>query len=208
MKILYKIADLFLQSSLTVPCLELKNWKQRNFESPSPHLIKQTCLLRNATRNATWVETGTFMGETTELLSKHATYVYSIEPEPVLYKNAEHKFLSHKNIKILNGCSENVFPNLLPNINGDINFWLDGHYSAGVTFQGDKDTPIVDELECIAKNLNHFNKVSVLVDDVRCFNPNNPEFSHYPSIDFLVDWARTHNFSWKIEHDIFIAINY
>jgi hypothetical protein len=37
--------------------------------------------------------------------------------------------------------------------------------------------------------------VAVLVDDVRCFDPQIEEFSTYPPIDFLVDWARSNKFS-------------
>jgi hypothetical protein len=44
-----------------------------------------------------------------------------------------------------------------------------------------------------------------MVDDVRCFNPLNLEYGTYPSIDYLVDWARKNKLFWHIEHDIFIA---
>jgi hypothetical protein len=47
-----------------------------------------------------------------------------------------------------------------------------------------------------------------MVDDVRCFNPHIAEFSGYPDMDYLVDWARQHGFKWHIEHDIFVARNF
>jgi hypothetical protein len=208
MKILYKIANFFLQPSLGVSCIELKDWKNRKFHSPSPHHIKQTCLLRHAVKNATWIETGTFMGDTTALLAAEGGHVYSIEPEPDLYNKAKIRFAKNYNVNIINSPSEDAFPILLKNINGNVNFWLDGHYSGGITFQGKLDTPIQAELFEIAANLSHFQKVTVLVDDVRCFNPKEPDYAHYPSVDFLVDWARSHDFTWAIEHDIFIAKNY
>ena len=46
-----------------------------------------------------------------------------------------------------------VLPKLLPNLSGDINFWLDGHYSSGLTFKGDQECPIKDELDQIGNNL-------------------------------------------------------
>jgi hypothetical protein len=146
-------------------------WSGRGFAAPSPHLIKQACLVRNGIPGGTWIETGTFLGETTEFLAKRAQHVYSIEPEPGLFKRAHRHFGNRRNVEIMNGTSEEIFPGLLPKINGDVNFWLDGHYSAGITFQGPQDTPIIDELKCIAANLGHFGKVCVLVDDIRCFNP-------------------------------------
>ncbi len=180
-------------------------WAKRQFASPSPHFIKQACLLRNGIPSATWIETGTFLGQTTHFLSKHAMKVYSIEPEPTLFKNAVNYFKDFKNVVILNSTSESEFPKLLPMISGDVNFWLDGHYSAGPTFKGQRDTPIVDELKNIGEHLDRLKQVCVLIDDVRCFDPQLPEFSAYPPIDYLVNWARDHHLQWHVEHDIFVA---
>lgn len=184
---------------------ECAEWRKRKYAAPSPHFIKQSRLLRNGFPHATWVETGTFLGHTTSLLAKHAAQVYSIEPEPTLFANAKARFASTGNVEILNGTSEEVFPELLPKVTGDVNFWLDGHYSGGITFQGASDTPIIEELRVISENLGHFRNVCVLVDDIRCFNPHLPEYATYPSLDVLVNWARAHDMRWHIEHDIFIA---
>lgn len=89
----------------------------------------------------------------------------------------------------------------------DISFWLDGHFSGENTFQGPSDTPIRQELTTIGEHLSDFSRVSVLIDDVRCFNPSVSEYSNYPDISFLVDWAKSHKLFWTIEHDIFIATN-
>lgn len=182
-------------------------WGERKFAAPSPHYIKQACLVRNGIPDATWIETGTFLGQTTHFLSRHAARVYSIEPEPTLYANAVKYFKNFSNVVILNGTSESELPKLLSVISGDVNFWLDGHYSAGATFKGQRDTPIVDELDQIAANLPRLGKVCVLIDDLRCFNPSVPEYAGYPSIDYLVNWARQNDLRWHVEHDIFVARN-
>ena len=191
--------------SLACGCVR---WGKHRFAAPSPHFIKQSCLIRNGLPNAVWVETGTYLGQTTQLLSKYASKVYSIEPEPILFSNAAKYFKTFDNVEILNGLSENIFPDLLPRISGDVNFWLDGHYSGGITHKGPKITPIVDELKCIGQHLPHFSRATVLIDDIRGFDPRQPKFSAYPSLDFLVDWARENQLSWHIEHDIFVAKNY
>ena len=129
---------------------------------------------------------GTYLGRTTELLAKLGSQVYSIEPEIKLFNRAHILFSNYSNVQILNGTSEDVFPSLLPRIKGDVNFWLDGHYSAGITFKGPQDTPILNELECISRNIGNFSRICVLVDDIRCFNPRLPEFASYPSLDTLV----------------------
>jgi hypothetical protein len=185
-----------------------QKWKQRGYAVPSPHYIKMAVVVRNGLPDATWVETGTYRGRTTRRLAGVGKKVYSIEPEPTLYADARKAFAGMPNVELINDISENVFPGLLPTLRGDICFWLDGHFSAGATFKGPQDTPIVEELACITQNLATMGKVSVMVDDVRCFNPNDPDYSTYPPLDFLVDWARQNKMNWHIEHDIFVARNY
>jgi hypothetical protein len=185
--------------------LAMRDWRKRQFAAPSPGHIKERVLLRNGIPNAQWVETGTYLGDTTALLSRNARQVYSIEPAPALFEQAARRFRDVPNVKILHGTSEEVFPQLLPTLSGDLNFWLDGHYSAGMTYKGALDTPIAIELACIERNLARFSRMAVLVDDVRCFDPSIEEFAQYPELDFLVDWARRNRLKWHIEHDIFVA---
>lgn len=186
---------------------QYRDWSVRGFGPPSPQFIKHACLLRNGIPKAPWVETGTYLGHTTELLARNSTQVYSIEPEPTLFLNAKKHFSAFSNVEVINGLSEEIFPILLPRISGDVNFWLDGHFSGGITFKGKKDTPVIDELNSINENLDHFNRVCVLIDDIRYCDPQSPDHSDYPTIDFLVDWARRSKLIWHIEHDIFIAKN-
>jgi hypothetical protein len=184
---------------------ECRNWRARGFSPPSPYFIKLAVLLRNAIPNAIWVETGTYLGQTTKELSIHGSLVYSIEPEPFLYARAAAYFEKFANVEIINGLSEEVFPVLLPGLSGDVNFWLDGHYSSGNTHKGPKDTPILEELSQITRSLHNFHRVCVLIDDIRCFNPQIEEYSSYPSLNKIVEWANINELEWHIEHDIFVA---
>lgn len=184
-----------------------KEWEQRSFTAPSPHPVKQAVVLRHGLPGATWVETGTYMGQTTDLLSKHGAKVYSIEPEPTLYANAKQRFDRVANVEILNGTSEDIFPKLVPSLTGDVSFWLDGHYSGDGTHKGPLDTPIEREMACIAENLHRMGKVVVMIDDIRLFNGQIHSYGNYPTLDNLVDWARTNGLNWQIEQDIFIAKN-
>jgi hypothetical protein len=72
----------------------------RQFAAPSPRFVKQAVLLRNGLRDAIWVESGTFMDDMTDILSKIANVVYSIEPEPTLFSRAKQKFRNTSNVKI------------------------------------------------------------------------------------------------------------
>jgi len=60
-------------------------------------------------------------------------------------------------------------------------------------------------LNCISQNLSSFAKVAVLVDDIRLFKGQIVHYGPYPTLDYLVDWARANHLQWHIEHDIFIA---
>jgi len=184
---------------------EFLAWQARDFAGPSPTFIKQRCLARNGFPGGTWVETGTYLGATTRFLARSARMVHSIEPEPSLFAKARRSFEGVENVEVHHGTSEAVFPVLLPRLSGDVSFWLDGHYSEGVTYQGAKDTPIVDELAAIALHRPHLGRIAVLVDDVRMFDPRLDGCQGYPPIDFLVDWARARGLRWHVEHDIFVA---
>ena len=190
-----------------VELLQIQRWRARGYLENAPQLVKQNLFVKYGVPQAQWVETGTHLGETTDFLSKNYSFVYSIEPGKELYKNAMKKFLN-QNVELFNGVSEDIMPSLLLRLKGDINFWLDGHYSAGVTFKGNKDCPVEEELIAIKNNLLNFTKVSILIDDVRCFLPTNTTHSDYPSIDFLVDWARVNDFNWRVEQDVFVMRNF
>ncbi len=166
---------------------------------------RQDVLTRNGLFDATWVETGTYLGETTEFLSHIAKMVYSIEPGPKLFADAHEHFKNYTNVRIINGLSEDVLPALLPVLSGDVCFWLDGHYTDDLTHKGPQDTPIVDELACIAENISRMDRVVVLTDDVHLFNGEKHIYGAYPKIETIMDWAIDHEMTWHIEHDIFIG---
>ena len=200
---------MFIKNSY--PCYLLRDglswirWQRRGFEAPSPQFVKRSVLFRNGLRNSTWIETGTYLGETTSFLARRSPFVYSLEPEPVLFARAARRFAKTANVRILQGTSEAVLPALLPALSGSINFWLDGHYSAGATYKGSQDTPVADELDCIAKNLVRFDRVCVLIDDVRLFAGGASEDTGYPPLDYLAAWAKENGFRWHVEHDVFVA---
>ncbi len=184
---------------------EEREWILRQYASPSPAHIKRAVLLRLGKPNAIWVETGTFMGDTAALLAVGSKAVYTIEPDRKLYEMAVKRFEKDRHIHPIHGLSEKVFPSLLPTLKGSVNFWLDGHFSGGITHQGPTDCPVREELENIEKFCGDYESVVILIDDIRCFNPLISEYSDYPDVDHLVNWARKNELSWHIEHDIFIA---
>ena len=78
------------------------------------------------------------------------------------------RFKNDTNIRIIQGDSGKVLSDILKDIREQAIFWLDGHYSAGITSKGEKDCPIFEELNAILEN-QKYNHV-LLIDDARCFN--------------------------------------
>ncbi len=181
---------------------ESLKWRSLNYASPSPQHIKIRILKSNSLNNATWVETGTYLGDTTSKLSKIAKNVISIEPQYELSVFASIRLKRFKNVEIINATSENSISSVLERISGPTCFWLDGHYSGDVTFLGFNISPISDELGTIANYLKA-NEVVVFIDDFRLFV--NSVDTGYPPHDILVKWAVENNLSWTVEQDIFIA---
>ena len=96
----------------------------------------------------------------------------------ILFLKAVQKFSPNKNVHLLKGDSSVVLQILLEEIHESALFWLDGHYSAGITARGIKECPIVEELTTI---LHHSFLHTILIDDARLFVGQND----YPSIEDL-----------------------
>jgi len=152
-----------------------------------------------------WVETGTWLGDTTAWLASRASHVHSIEPSPDLAARATLRFADSAGVTIHRGTSEEVFDSILASLSGPVAFWLDGHYSGEGSFEGRSRTPIVGELRSIGAAVDRLDGVRVFVDDFRCFGSDDPEFADYPTPDHLVGWAIDHGLRWTVEHDIFVA---
>jgi hypothetical protein len=183
---------------------EYVGWWKRDFRSPAPHFVKMS-ILETAKNVDVWVETGTYMGQTTEVLSRDTSRVISIEPSLELAQRAKLLFAQNQNVQIVNGLSENELPSILealPSDSFNVAFWLDGHYSEGPTHLGPIETPIVQELRVIEAQLEKFQEVTIFIDDFRCFVNRQTD---YPQTSFLSTWADSNGMSWSVEHDIFIA---
>lgn len=118
--------------------------------------------------NEFFVETGTHTGAGVQkALDAGFVNVRSIELAKHHYMNAKNRFKKNNNVRIYQGDSSRILGKVIEDINTPITFWLDGHYSAGDTAQGNTNSPILMELDQIA---NHPIKThTILIDDVRCF---------------------------------------
>ena len=180
-------------------------WRSKQYQVPAPIRVKWAVLQAYGMPEGTWIETGTFFGDTTEFLARKASHIYSIEPSPILAERARRRFVSKPNVTVLEGLSEDHFARTLEELSGTVSLWLDGHYSGGPTHKGPVETPIISELEAVKETLQRFSRLAVCVDDFRCFAGRNSGDPAYPTRSWLVEWAERCDLDWTVEHDIFVA---
>ena len=129
--------------------------------------IIKSILNKDNTSYPVFIETGTATGDTTFAMVDLFKVIHTIEISEYSYNNTKSKYNGEK-INFYLGDSSNILGNILPNINDNIIFFLDGHYSAGGTGFGKKHVPLYEELELI--NRLHKHKSIIIIDDYRLFN--------------------------------------
>ncbi len=112
-----------------------------------------------------FIETGTYLGDTSLEASKHFTQVYTIEAAEYFFKQAKEKCKEKHNVTLCLGDSREWLPQILIEKQNKVIFWLDAHYSGGETFNS--TNPLLKELEII--NINTVNAI-ILIDDARFFH--------------------------------------
>ncbi len=162
---------------------ELKQWKESGEGVPVPHLIKQKVIKDYAQKYhlRVLVETGTFFGDMVAAMKGEFAKIYSIELSEELYANAKKRFREEENIELICGDSGKVLGDLVERLDEPALFWLDGHYSGGITAKAEVDTPVLDEIACILDA--RVRKHVIIIDDARCFGAD----PAYPSLSQLSD---------------------
>lgn len=140
----------------------------------------------------TLIETGTYYGNMIDAQLDNFDKIISIELSGELYEKAVKRFINH-NVELYHGDSSDILPEIMKDIKEPVIFWLDGHYSAGVTAKGSKNTPIREELTSI---INHHCKHIILIDDAREFTGDND----YPTLQEIENMSS--DYKMIVEEDI------
>jgi hypothetical protein len=158
----------------------ISDWIKRGKPVPPPHPVKQMRLKEYAGKFGAkvLVETGTFRGEMVEAQRKNFERIYSIELSHELFTIAASKFSRYNHIKILEGDSSKMLKEIVPKLGQKAVFWLDGHYSGGVTAKGSLNCPIFAEVDTIFSDpSDHI----LVIDDAKDFKG----ADDYPTISEL-----------------------
>jgi hypothetical protein len=175
-------------------------WERTGRPVPPPHLIKQRTVKEHAARYGTrvMVETGTYMGAMVYATREVFRRIISIEVDEVLHEKAVRRFAKWPHIEIRLGDSEIELPRVLESLQEPALFWLDGHFSGGVTSRGRLETPIVQELKAVLQH--PVGGHVVLIDDSREFTGQHD----YPTLDEIrtLVLERRPGSAFEVEDDI------
>jgi SAM-dependent methyltransferase len=164
-------------------------------------------LIRNQLGIFTFVETGTFSGNTAFWASNEFKQVITVERSEMIF-NQTHQTYGHvKNIEFICGDSTHELNRLIPTLTQPAIFWLDSHWSGGDTFGKDEECPLLNELEAFKNaRCQHV----LLIDDARLFSSPPPlphKIEQWPTLMQITDSFNRifQNFYVVIFEDVFIC---
>lgn len=163
-------------------------------------------ILRDSFDVSSFVETGTFKGETAVWASKEFKQVYTIELSKSIYQEVTAKYGHIKNIEFLFGHTKEKLSEVVSKLRGSAIFWLDAHWSGGETYGESDECPLLEEVEVI--NRCPYDCL-ILIDDARFFlSP--PPYPHrieqWPDIAQLVGKLKQKSCHVVIFEDVIIAV--
>ena len=169
--------------------------------------------LKHLSKTDCFIETGTYLGNTTDAMRPLFSRVVSIELSEELHAAAQKRFAGDSVVSLIRGDSAERIVDALA-LGGESRplIWLDAHWSGGNTAKAGRNTPILAEIHRIKEAGR--SDAMILVDDISFFWKVNPGFnvhdsiSGYPEISMLMDELMALNPTFKIfvNCDIMVAV--
>jgi len=155
---------------------------------PPPYQVKRDFITRKAREHGlnVLVETGTFEGEMLTSQLPNFKRLISIELDQELYRAARTRFAAYPQVQLLQGDSGVMLAEAIKDLNEPALFWLDAHYSFGVTAGRGMNAPIFRELSCLTGRQRFPD--AILIDDARLFGW---DFG-YPSLRRVKKFVASH----------------
>jgi hypothetical protein len=126
-------------------------------------------------------------------LQRHFRQIYSIELSDRLYRFARRRFSNLEHVELIHGDSAEQLRRVVQKLQQPALFWLDGHYSGGVTALGATQTPVWDELHCVygGSDLDHV----TILDNDRLFGTE----ADYPTMEAVRELILRYRPDYTIE---------
>ena len=167
-------------------------------------------LIKDNYKISTFVETGTFKGNTARWAAKHFNQIITIENSQEYYNELINTKIKNENIEFLYGDSRLHLETIINKVQEPAIFWLDSHWCGGSSFGENDQCPLLKELSIInSSNFDHF----ILIDDARLFLSPPPcpnDLSYWPTILTICELLseNNHNRYVVIFEDVIIAVPY
>ena len=160
--------------------------RQHGFQVPLPAFVKRSVLKQTLLEYGlnSLVETGTQYGDTPWFFRDELSEIWSIELSPTLADLARRRFRKYQHIHVVQGDSSDRLPEIIPHLKTPTLFWLDGHYSSGITARGSLDCPVYAELQAVFSICKQ--RWVIMIDDARSFGVE----KDYPTLEKLDYFVR------------------
>jgi len=171
-----------------------------NLGAPENHVR----FLKNKMDLDTFVEGGTYTGGTALLMSDFFHKVYTIEKSDDMYEIANKNIDARHNITLLKGDTREHLEKIVSE-NNNLLFWLDAHWSCGLTYGENDECPLIQELEIIFAQQKNF---AILIDDARQFLAPPPEphkYYNWPSLKEIIN-VLPQGFSITVFEDVIYLV--
>jgi hypothetical protein len=179
--------------------LEAVLWFFGSKQQASPPALFKRAVIKKLARKfspSIFVETGTYLGDTVAAVKNLFFEIHSIELGENLAEEARKRFLRYPHIHIHQGDSAQILPSLLGKTLKPSLFWLDAHYSEGVTVGDDEHLPLISEIKTI---LGHWVSGSViLIDDARLMGCQ----KGYPSFEEIEVIVKGSGLNLEVKQDL------
>lgn len=163
-------------------------WRREGWFVPVPHFVRRAMLLSHARAVSAeiFVETGTYKGGTTWCFLGEFRRIQTIEVSPGLASLAKERFHKFPQVTVIEGDSAKVLPDICGALDAPCLFYLDGHYSGGVTGMGSEECPVIDELNQVFTHTRV--PFRIVIDDARLFGSD----PAYPDVKTVMDIVKKH----------------
>ncbi len=171
-------------------------WNETNYKYSLINKVRSHYKIKN------FVETGTYMGDTSLALSSYFENIFTVELNKKLYERSLKRLKKCDNVFCYNLSSEIFLKKIISKIKNQSIFFLDAHYSGPGTSKGSSTFSCLKELKEINKSKikNHI----IIIDDISDFSSfeNNEKLSKI--ISALEKISK--NYKFYFEYDMLFAI--